>query len=385
MNVLIADDDLSTLKLLEKHLVKWGYDVTLAANGMEALDVVAETRVNMIVSDWMMPGMTGLELCDRIRSLKLANYVYIIIISAEKDTGQIKRSLNGRVDDFVSKPLNFEELQARMAIGARIISLESELNQKLSASQRTYRQTNHLLTHFLQIYDANLGEHCRRVGLLALEMAKRHPHIPPDTLPIVEAAGFLHDIGLVGLPKSLLSKQRTELNGEESDLFRSHPVRGEQLLSQIDLLAPIAPIVRSHHEQFNGRGFPDGLNGEQIPDACAIVSAANIYDNLIYRRKIDLKAMPEYLQQFRGYQLSVGMVELLLDVNLARINDENSRTDRLVPLNDLSEGMVLGRDLLMKSGAFIMAGGTSLDLRTIEKLKRYQTMGNIIDKVFIKK
>jgi|AMWB02.1.fsa_nt_gi response regulator RpfG family c-di-GMP phosphodiesterase len=385
MHVLIAENDENLLKRIEDHISKSGFEVTLAADSGQAMDALVNPGIDLMVGNWSMLDAGGLKLFNRIRAIKPDRFFYLIAFGAQTEANRARCDWKGILDDFIVNPLNISELEARMAVGIRVLTLENELNQKVSASQRNFRQTVQLLSHFIDTYDPILGSHCRRVGQFALDLANHHPDIPGDALPTIETAGLLHDIGLIGLPKALLAKQRTEWNGEEADLFRSHSERGEQLLLKIEILAPIAPIVRSHHEQFNGRGFPDGLSGELIPYASKIIAAANIYDNLIHRRKIMLKDMPEHLQQFRGYQLSADVVELLLEINLARMAEESNHTDRLVHLSELWEGMVLARDLQMKTGAFVMSEGTRLDSHIIDKLKRYLALGNITDKVFVKK
>jgi putative two-component system response regulator len=109
MNILLADDDLITLKLLEKHIQSWGHHVFAAQNGLDAWDIVTSTDLDLVITDWNMPGLDGLELCRRIRSAALPGYVYLIIISA-KDTNQdIITGLRGGIDDYITKPFNFDE------------------------------------------------------------------------------------------------------------------------------------------------------------------------------------------------------------------------------------------------------------------------------------
>ncbi|MEJ2038226.1 MAG: response regulator [Desulfosarcinaceae bacterium] len=385
MQILLVEDEAATLSLLEKSVAKWGYDALTASNGRQAVEVLENNRIDMVVSDWIMPEMNGLELSRKIREMKNKHYIYIILISAQDTRTDVVRGLESGVDDFLTKPMNLDELRVRMEIGLRIIKLERELNQKFVAIKRNYYQTIHMFTQLLETYHEKLGGHCRRVGSLSLRMAKAHPGVPPDDYPVVEAAGMLHDIGLVGLPESLLTKRAIEFTGEERDLYRSHPARGETILNQVDLLKPVSRLVRLHHEQCNGRGFPDGLSGETIPVTARIVSAASMYDNLVHQEAIPLEKISEHLQQHRGYRLESGLVDLLLEINLENIEAEARRVDMEQELEDLRAGMVLARDVRMKTGAFVMAADTCLDTNSIEKLKRYHELGNISDKVFIRK
>jgi response regulator RpfG family c-di-GMP phosphodiesterase len=385
MDILAVDDDASTLALLEKSIVKWGYQAATAANGRQALDHINGNHVDIIVSDWLMPEMNGLELCRCVRDLDLKQYIYIILISAQDTRMDVVRGLKGGVDDYITKPINLEELHARLEIGARVIKLEQELNQKYIAIKRNYYQSIHMFNQLLETYNEQLGGHCRRVGKLALKMAKHHPDVPPEDYPVIEAAGLLHDIGLIGLPQTLVSKNVTEMTGEEKSLYRSHPERGEMILGEVDLLRPVSRLVRMHHEQMNGRGFPDGLANNQLPTGARLVGAASIYDNLVYRSKIPHDQIPEHLQPYRGYQIDTDIADILLDINLTLMHRQAGKTDEEIRIDQLTNGMVLSRDVRMKTGAFVMAANTMIDDASIRKLKRYVELGNIIDKVYISK
>ena len=385
MRVLLVDDDIATLGLLEKSISKWGYDVAKARNGREAFEQTGMDDIDILVSDWQMPEMNGLELCQKVRSLKLQRYIYIILISAKESDPDIVRGLQGGVDDYLTKPLNLDELKARLEIGARIITLERELNQKYVTIKRNYYQSIHMFTHLLAIYNKSLGGHSKRVGQIALMLAKKHPDVLPEDYPIVEAAGLLHDIGLIGLPNKLVMKNVTEMNGDEKEAYLTHPERGETILNEVDLLRPVARIVRMHHEQPNGRGFPDGLSAKQVPLAAALVGAASSYDHLAQIEKIPLERIPQALQKYRGYQIAPDLVDLLLEINLEQMEAEARRTYREIDIVELEPGMTMANDLLMRTGAFIMAAGTVIDAVIIEKLKRYHKLGSISRHVFIKK
>jgi putative two-component system response regulator len=385
MNILIVDDDAATLTLLEKSMTKWGYSIIKAENGNQAIERLNNSRIDMIVSDWLMPEMDGLELCKKIRSLDLKYYIYIILISAQDTRNDVVRGLESGVDDFMTKPLNLDELRARLEIGARIIKLERELNQKYLAIKRNYYQSIHMFTKLIENYHEALGSHSRRVGSLSLELARRHHGVLREDYPIIEAAGLLHDVGLIGLAHTLVIKSVQEMTGEEKALYHTHPERGEMILSQIDLLRPVAGIIRAHHEQANGRGFPDGISDGKIPLGAYVVSAASIYDNMVHKSRCPFDKITEKLQQLRGYQLPSEMVDLLLELNLENMVAESKRTHREMDIDDLESGMVLAADVHMKSGAFFMGADTVIDENIIEKLKRYFDLGNISSKVFINK
>jgi putative two-component system response regulator len=329
--------------------------------------------------------MDGLELCKKIRSADPKGYVYFLLADDQDKGADVAAGFRSGVDDFVVKPFNLDELQARLTIGARIIKLERELNQKYLAIKRNYYQSIHMLVQLSETYSPELGGHSRRVGKLALQLANRHPGLNAEDYLVAESAGLLHDIGLVGLPTSIVTKSMPEMTGDEKKAYYAHPERGESILNQVDLLRPVAKIVRWHHEQPNGRGFPDGLPDTRIPLIAKVVGAASIYDHLVHHQKIPLDQIPERLQPYRGYQVAADLVELLLSINLEKMDEEAKRTFREINIDELQAGMVLAADIRMRSGAFVMGSGTCIDAGLIEKLKHYYELGNISSNVFIEK
>jgi putative two-component system response regulator len=386
MHVLVVEPDTATTGLLEKHLVNWQHTVAVATTVDQAVAQLEARTHDMVIASTKIPEVRDDDFCRRIRSLNPNHFVYFLLIHDSADAREAaSHCIESRMDDCMAGPLDPKILRVKVGIADRIVSLEREVNLKLLTIRRNYYQSVNTLNQLIECANEDIGAHCRRVGELALSLAKRHPGIPAEDYPVIEAAGMLHDIGIIGLPGHILTKRRTELTGNENALYRTHPQRGEKILNQIDLLKPVARIVRMHHEQPNGRGFPDALVSDRIPLAAAIVAAASIYDNLIYRGKLPLQRIPQHLQQFKGYQLRPDLVDLLLEVNLHMIQDEVRATDHAVLIDDLKEGMVLAREVHMKSGAFFMAARTILEERLIKRLKQYHEMGNITHKVFIQK
>jgi putative nucleotidyltransferase with HDIG domain len=385
MKIILADDDKVSLELLERQITQLGYTVVTASDGAQAWQLLQAEPVSIVVSDWLMPEMDGLELCRKIREFDFKHYIYIILFSGQDTRQDIVEGLEAGADDFLTKPINLAEFRARLQIAARVVNLEAALNQRYKEIESSYYQTLQMFTQLMESFDETLGGHCLRVSRLARKLATRHPAVGEADYDHIEAAGLLHDIGMVGLSPELLTKRRTEMCGDEQQQFQSHPVRSELLLKNIDMLRPVAKIVRAHHEQFNGRGFPDNLAGDDIPMAARLVSAASIYDNLRHRGKVAFGDIPDHLQRLRGYQLSPELVELLLDLNMDLMQTEQARTDAALPLDALAEGMILAEDVRMKTGAIVMAADTHLNRHHIDKLKGYLALGNITDQVTVYK
>jgi response regulator RpfG family c-di-GMP phosphodiesterase len=374
-----------TLRLLEKHIQSWGHHVYSARNGLAAWDIVNSDDFDFVITDWNMPGMDGLELCQRIRNSSFPGYIYLIVVSAKDSSQDIITGLRGGIDDYITKPFDFDELRARIEIGVRIVKLERELRGKYEIIEKNYFQSIRMFSNLIEVFNEDLGGHCRRVAETALKIAQRHPQLDEKSYQLIEAGGLLHDIGMVGFPNHILSKKKNELTGDEMLLYKSHPVQGEIIVKEIEFLHPLLKIIRSHHEQVNGRGFPDGLTSEQIPIPVKIISAASVYDSLIHKWKFSFEEVPERLMLQRGYQLDPFIVDIVLEINLENIKAEEKRNDTEVPIEDLAQGMILAESIRRKTGTLLMPVDTVLSASTIEKIMKYSELGNIGNSVLVYK
>lgn len=385
MNILIADDDPVTLNLLSSRLGSWGHTVHAAVDGEHAWQIASETAIDIVISDWMMPGLDGIELCRRIRADQSKGYIYLILISAQNAKADIVHGLESGVDDYITKPIDLDALRARIGIGARIVNLERTLKHHIEIITANHYQTVRMFSQLLEIFDEDLGGHCRRTANLAVELARRHPDVGDAEIPIIETAALLHDIGMVGIDKAILNKRRIEMVADENRLYQSHAVMGARIIGEIEIMKPAARLIRMHHEQYNGKGFPDGVAGDQIPIGAQLISAASIYDNLCHRGKIAADEIGDALQRIRGYQLSPELVAMLLQYHVAHLQELARQTEEELDLDSLKAGMVLAAPVRMNTGALVMAADTRLNNHAIDKLNHYHLLGTITGKVLILK
>jgi response regulator RpfG family c-di-GMP phosphodiesterase len=386
MKVLIVEDDAAFLALIVERVRSWGHQVIEAANGLEAWQWIQNQAMDVVICDWLMPQMDGLALCRKIRQAGSGRYIYVIVISGRNAPEQVLTALSAGADDYLSKPLDFHQLQARLAIGERVLGLQEKLTGQIASLQRTYWQTIRLCAHMIEALDPELGGHSRRTAALSLEMARRLRTvgpIPEKALPILEAAALLHDVGLLLLPRTVWAKRRNERTGDEHYLFQQHPVAGARILKELDIMAPVVRLISLHHEQYNGRGFPRGLPGRRLPLLAQIVAAAAVYDNLIYRGGYSLDEAAQRLHRLRHVQLGPAMVDVLLEINHEGIQRQNQEGHEDLPLNELREGMVLAQDLTRTSGAVLIPKGTAITRYAIEKMNNYYRLRSIGDKVAV--
>jgi putative two-component system response regulator len=285
MRVLIVDDDEIALELLSEVLSESGHEVERAKNGREALEILREGLFQIVISDWEMPEMSGIELCRNIRERHLSNYVYTILVTARDGRGDVVEGLSAGADDFVTKPFEPSELSVRLKTAERLLALESR------------NVTIFTLAKLAESRSPETGAHLDRIReysrVVAQELGKsgKYSHvIDANYVQLIYLTSPLHDIGKVGIPDSVLLKAGP-LTDREFEIMKSHVMIGAQTLDaaarmqrDVEFLRMARDIALTHHERFDGSGYPRGLAGEQIPLCGRIVAIADVYDALTVRR-----------------------------------------------------------------------------------------------------
>ncbi|WP_437185227.1 HD domain-containing phosphohydrolase [Planctomicrobium sp. SH668] len=281
MKILIADDDPSTIDLLKNALESFGYQVTVAVDGTEASQLLRTGKFRILISDWQMPGKTGIEICKELRQNAVGGYVYIIMLTSFSALDEVVEGLEAGADDFLTKPFNPSELLVRIRSGERILNLESR------------ELTIFALAKLAESRDQETGDHLERmreyVKILAEDLACEAEFsdvVDGAYINLLYLTSPLHDIGKVAIADSILLKPG-KLTPEEFEIMKTHTVLGAQTLKDVAANHPNASYLRiaieialTHHERYDGTGYPNGLTGEEIPLSGRITAVADVYDAL---------------------------------------------------------------------------------------------------------
>jgi len=283
--VLVVDDDPIVMMMVAVNLRKAGYDVQTAADGLLALEQLELHRVGIVISDWNMPRLNGLELCQRIRDRSSDGYTYIVLLTSLGKPEQRVQGLAAGADDFLTKPFDPRELLERVRVAERILQLE------------TREALIFAMAKLAESRDPETGQHLERVQKFSLvlcrELAIDSPYsdrITPDFIRLIYQTSPLHDIGKVGIPDAVLQKPG-KLTPEEFDVMKQHTEIGANAIRATLEHSPSAKFLQmaleialSHHEKFDGTGYPHGLSGEAIPLSGRIIALVDVYDALTSKR-----------------------------------------------------------------------------------------------------
>lgn len=332
MRVLVVEDDCVSAGFLTDSLTCFGYDVTTAVNGREAFDLLRTGEFRMVVSDWEMPEMNGDELCRQIRARKWNSYVYIMLVTFFDGIDRVVEGLRAGADDFLSKPYHPDELRVRLRTAERILTLESRDVLLFAMAKLTESRDNDTGMHL-----DRMREYCR---ILAQELAhsdRYRDEIDGEYIHLLHLTSPLHDIGKVGIPDRILLKPGP-LTPDEFEIMKRHTTIGGETLQAVTQAHPEArylamarDIAFTHHERFDGTGYPFGLRGQDIPLCGRLAALADVYDALtsrrVYKAKMTHETAREIIIEGSGSHFDPDIVQAFLNreaeiVRIARALDE---------------------------------------------------------------
>ena len=272
--ILVVDDQEANALLVEATLAPQGYEIIQAPDGKCALDLVAIDPPDLILLDVMMPGMDGYEVCAQLKEDERTRLIPVVMLTSLSEMEDRIRGIEVGADDFLSKPFHQAELSARVRSLLKLKQFTDELEQA--------EDVLCTLALSVEAKDAYTEGHCERLSRYSVALG-RSLGLSQEYLKALRRGGYLHDVGKIAIPESILNK-KAGLTEEEWEIMREHPMIGERICKPLKSLKLVLPIIRYHHERWDGSGYPDRLKGQEIPLTARILQTVDIYDALITAR-----------------------------------------------------------------------------------------------------
>lgn len=273
-SVLVVDDDLLSRTLLEALLTAEGFLVHASESAEGALAAVGALQPDLVLMDVEMPGRNGVEACRELKANPDTRLVPVVLVTSLSDVKDRIRGIEAGADAFLTKPFEPSELIARVR----------SLIDRKSYTDELDRGEAVLFALALSIEgkDPYTRNHCERLAVLSAELG-RWLELPPEQIQALERAGIVHDIGKVAVSDTILLKPGP-LTPAEWQVMREHPLVGERICEPLRSMRLVLPIIRHHHERYDGSGYPDGLRGEAIPLTARVLQVVDVYDALTSER-----------------------------------------------------------------------------------------------------
>ena len=321
--ILVVDDEPDNLQLVKRTLRRH-YDIVTANNADEAIATLQQTPdIEMVLSDHKMPGKSGVELLHHC----FEHYPEIIriLITAYSEVPILVDAINtGKIHRYIKKPWTPEELELTVEKAFEASKLSRENTRLIADFKDLFSGTISAITEALDEKDEYTAGRSKRVSEYAIAIAKEM-NLSDIEISKIEVASLLHDIGMIGVPEYILNKVE-KLNDEEYDIIKKHVSYGINIIGNITQMESVVPIIKYHHERYDGTGYPYGLKGEEIPIGARIIGLADTFDALVstraYRQPMPVNDAIELIKTLAGNQLDYNVVQAFLRVKDKFVFDE---------------------------------------------------------------
>lgn len=305
--ILVIESEATQRQQMTRLLEHEGYEVLALADGETGLRAIVEHAPQLVVLELNLPRLDGYEICRQLRADPVTATLPVIIVAAHSTLDHTIAALDAGADDFLAKPIQQAELLARMRSAIR-------LRRAITSLERA-TQIVAALANAVEAKDAKLVHHCRWLAHHAARVGAQ-VGLRGEELEAVAYGALLHDVGKIGVPEYLLRKEGP-LSDDEWEVMRRHPEIGERICRPLRASRAFAPIIRHHHERFNGKGYPDQLRGRRIPLGARIVAVADAYEAMVHGRAYQParshSLAAEELYRLRGLQFDPELVPIFLD------------------------------------------------------------------------
>lgn len=421
--LMLVDDDAGVLSSLRRLFLDEGYSVVLATGAVEALALLDTEQVAVMLTDLRMPTISGIELLRKVKAK--SPHIVRMVLSARADLDSLLKAINdGEVFRFLAKPWNELELKSEVKqafdhyhvcaenrrltevvirqnqdlkqwnenLAREVEKQTSSIREKNDELERLNRQLEGNLVDTIKTFATLLGmrdpetcSHSRRVTQASRFIAARLG-VSGGELRTIEIAAMLHDIGKIGVPDSILKKSTNLLSRMEREILQRHPVLGQDCVCSIGRLCDAGELIRHHHENFAGGGYPDRISGEKIPLGARIIAVADAYDRYVHSRSAVQPGQNDALKFLRaraGSMFDPAVVNALAPYMEEDEKKSSGSVETAIPISELREGMVLSKDIVTGSGILLIANGETLTQVYVEKIKNYARIDPSMSKAYI--
>ena len=281
--VLVVEDDAADRALLTDLLDRAGFDAVTAGTADDALRAAVDDRPAAVLLDIELPGTNGFDLCRILRTDPATAQLPIVLLTGRGSIGDVVAGIDAGADDFLRKPFDAAELMARVRSATRLAAAVAEVDGAYAVVAS--------LANAVEAKDAGPHAHAERLAALANRLGTAID-LDAGSLRALTFGALLHDVGVVGIREAILTKPGPLTRAEWADL-RLHPLIGERISEPFPLSPAFGPIVRGHHEHWDGHGYPDGLRGEDIPIGARIVGIVDAFDAMLHVRPYRAARTPE--------------------------------------------------------------------------------------------
>lgn len=409
-SILFLDDEKAIVNSLYRLFRPEGYKLHRANRGEDALAILEAEHIDLIISDMRMPEMDGAEFFSRVAETH-PNTVRILLTGYADMESTIKAINEGKLDRYCTKPWNDDDIKmvVRQALETKhmrdeqkrltaltqsqhdeIVALNASLEEKVKRRtaelekatvelKEGFKASIKVFTNLTELREPGNPGHNRRVAKRARQLANSMK-LDSETTETVYFGALLHDLGKIGLPDKLIGVPNSELNAKEQKEFQKHAEIGHASLMAFEPLHEAAEVIRSHHERFDGKGYPDQLSGEDIPIGARILAVADEFDSLLvgneYRKPLSAAEAQDYIAHQAGKRFDPKVIDALYEM-LADIEVDGGAAQAVtrLKLDDLREGMIIADDLSNDDGVLLLPAGYKLTAPLIDRLRNTKVLG----------
>lgn len=423
--LLCVDDEANILSALKRLFRSQGYTILTATSGKAGLELLEKEHVDLVISDMRMPEMNGAQFLEQVKS-RWPDTVRLLLTGYAEISATVDAINKGGIYRYISKPwedadmvilvkealerLHLEREKRRLeALTQRqneeLKLLNNSLEEKVRARTADLQKTMQALSeaheklkkgfitsvrvfsNLIELRGGAVAGHSRRVAELARNLTQRLELPEPDAQDVFLAA-LLHGIGKIGLPDKLLEKPFSSLAGEERAEVVKHPIKGQAALMALEQLNGAAKIIRSHHERFDGMGYPDGLTGLNIPLGARILAVANDFHEAqrgaLLSKHLSEDQAVDFIRDGRGKRYDPAVVDAFLKVMGVAVAPALNAGEVAVHTGQLLPGMALTRDLITREGVILLAKDYMLDESLIEQIRLFERADGAIFTIHVR-